>query len=150
MRKNRWWILCGAFLATAVTTACFPTTQDVNTMAEAERTYVGGLHDASNELMTEQHSAMTPELAEAFAAMKGQYNDLAAQLAAKAGETTAAGVGFAGVGSNGITGFVGGIMDMLGLGWIATLFLPSRGAKKMNELEMALATKAGTGETIPG
>ncbi len=154
--KTRLWCLGAVILASVAWAGCeafnFPTVEDVNTLTAADHEFVAGLHDAGSELMTEQHGAMTPELTEAFAAMKGQYNDLAAQLASRASETKASGLsigGLGGLGGNGVTGFIGGLLDMLGLGWIATLFLPSRATKKIAALELDLATAAKAGEMIP-
>ncbi len=118
-------------------------------MAEADHEFVAGLHDAGNDLMTDQHAAMTPELAEAFAAMKGQYDDLAAKLASRASGVTASGVSVAGLGGNGVTGFIGGLLDILGIGWIATLFMPSRATKKISEIQLGLAEAAKAGALVP-
>lgn len=100
--KTRLWCLGVVILASMAWAGCeafnFPTVKDVNTMAEADHEFVAGLHDAGNDLMTEQHAAMTPELAEAFAAMKGQYDDLAAQLASRASGAKATGVSVGGLG----------------------------------------------------
>ena len=152
MRKRRWWILCVSLL---VAVGCYPTTADVNTMAAAERDYVAGLHNAGNELMTEQHSAMTPELAEAFAAMQGQYNDLSAQLRANAAETTAEGVSLGGASGFGIEWLLG----VFNLGWLYPFikgFGKSRASVEVAKatdditaIKLGLATAAKPGEAMP-
>lgn len=151
--KTRLWCLGAVILASMAWAGCeafnFPTVKDVNALAEADHEFVGGLHEAGNDLMTEQHGAMTPELAAAFAAMKGQYDDLAAQLASRASGAKATGVSVGGLGGNGVTGFIGGLLDILGLGWIATLFLPSRATKKITEIQLGLAEAAKAGALIP-
>lgn len=142
--------LCGVvILAAGCEGFLFPTVKDINTLAEADHEFVAGLHEGTADLMTEQHAAMTPELAEAFGVMTSQYNDVVARLKEKAGGAKAEGVSVGGLGGNGVTGFVGGILDLLGLGWIATLFLPSRATKKITALELALAQAAKSGALVP-
>lgn len=148
--KTRLWCLGAAVLLAGGCEAFnFPTVKDVNALAEADHEFVAGLHDAGNDLMTDQHAAMTPELAEALAIMQAQYEDVSAQLQARASGTKAAGLSVGGLGGNGVTGFIGGLLDILGLGWVATLFMPSRATKKISEIELALATAAKAGEEIP-
>lgn len=156
MKKRRWLMLCGTLL---IAGCMFPTTDDVNRMQDSEREYVGGLHDASNALMTEQHTAMTPELAEAFAAMKTQYNDLTAQLAAKAGEAKASGVDLGALGGD--AGGIGieWILGLFNLGWLYPFikgFGKSRASTEVakatediTEIKLGLATAAKTGAAMP-
>jgi len=139
-------ILCGAAV---LVVGCFPTTEDVNRLQDADHEFVAGLHQGTVAIMTEQHAAMTPELAQAFSAMKGEYNELAAQLKSNAAGVKASGLSVGGLGGSGVSGFLGGILDLMGLGWIATLFLPSRATKKITELELDLAKAAKSGALVP-
>lgn len=142
----------------------FPTKTDVNRLTEAEREFVKALHDAGNKLMTEQHSAMTPELAEAFAVMTGQYQEISAALKAKASKTEAEGIDV-GLGSfGGMNDWLTALIGLISGGslWsvIGNLFKPSRATARIDALEKStterisslekdLATAAKAGASIP-
>lgn len=158
-KKNVLTIFGYSFLCAVTVYVCascmFPTNDDVNNMQKSNQTFNQGLHDAGNKLMTEQHSAMTPELAEAFAVMQGQYNELSAQLKAKAGEAKAVGVDISGLGSFGGPNdwftVIAGLFGFGGIaGWISNLLKPSRATKRIDELETRLAVAAPAGEAFPG
>lgn len=151
MKRTLWICLCAALFVPFI--GCFPTTDDVNRMQESDHEFVAGLHDAGNQLMTEQHSAMTPELAEAFTIMQAQYNELSLQLKARAGEVEAKGPsleGFSGFGE----GIFPSLLSMFGLGALIPIwnmfFGKSRAAAEITELKMELAKKAGTDQELPG
>ncbi len=145
-----WVMLIGVTVYTCA--GCFPTTDDVNALQEADHEFVAGLHDAGNELMTDQHSAMTPELAEAFATMKGQYDDLSRQLKERAGETRAEGISLGALGGEG-GGAVDWAFNLLGLGWLLPVwnmfFGKSRASDEISALKLRLATGAKAGNDLP-
>lgn len=156
MRKRRWLILCGALL---ITTGCFPTTDDMDNALEAGREYTGGLHEASDDLMTQQHSAMAPELHDPFADMLVEAIEKGKALAATAGETKASGDVLAGVGG----GFGGigieWILGLFNLGWLYPFikgFGKSRASDEVAKatsditaMKLELATAAKPGAAVP-
>lgn len=165
LRNKNVLTICGYALLCAVTAytcmGCFPTTADVNGMQAANQEFNKGLHDAGNKMMTEQHSAMTPELAEAFAVMQGQYDDLSAQLRARASETKAAGVSVGALGGESAGGgVIQWILGLFNLGWLYPFFKGFGKSRSSSEvakatadildLKLNLATKAGANEKLPG
>ena len=137
---------------------CFPTTKDVNNLAEAERTFQQGLSEGVVETMTEQHAAMTPELADAFAVMQGQYNELSAQLKAKASQAKASGPDIGALGGSG-SGILQWILGLFNLGWLYPFikgFGKSRASGEVDALKnevaalkLNLATAAKPGSDMP-
>ena len=151
MKRTLWICLCAALFVPFI--GCYPTTTDVNNLQEANQTFNQGLHDAGNQMMTDQHSAMTPELEKAFTIMQAQYNELSLQLKARAGEVEAKGPsigGFSGFGE----GIVPSLLSMFGLGALIPIwnmfFGKSRAAKEITELKHQLAKKAGADQELPG
>lgn len=154
MKQTLWICLCLSLLTPlACDEIMYPTVADVNTLAEADHEFVSGLHEAGNQLMTEQHSAMTPELAEAFAVMQQQYNELSLQLKTQAGKVQAEGPSI-----GGLSGFGGGVvpslLSMFGLGSLIPIwnmfFGKSRASQDITDLKHSLAVKAGSDQEIPG
>lgn len=144
------------FVTPFVFSACadwtFPTLANVKTMAETEKDFQKDLQGATVDVMTEQHSAQTPELSEAMQIMQSQYNEVAAQLRAMAADKDAAIKGFDAGGLT--TGGLQGLFNILGLGWLwpvfSMFFGKSRASEELSDLKMKLATKAGTNEELPG
>lgn len=155
LRKRRWLILCAALL---ITTGCFPTTEDMDNALAAGREFTGGLHAASDDLMTQQHSAMNPELHDPFVSMLDEAVAKGAALAATAGETKASGPAVAGLlgESNGLVPWILGLFN---LGWIYPFikgFGKSRASTEIAKataditaLKLELATAAKSGGAVP-
>ena len=172
-RKNEvltylgWTLMCCVVVYTC-TSCVFPTNDDVNNMQESNQTFNQGLHDAGNKLMTDQHSAMTPELAEAFVLMNSQYVEISAELKRQAGTVKAQGADVGGLlGGGGIWEVIGMMFPgFAGIGlWIQNLLKPSRAsgqvaalegeakamANELKNLKHQLATAAGAGDAVtPG
>jgi hypothetical protein len=137
--------------------ACYPTTDDVNSMAAAEREYAAGLHEGTVDTMTEQHAAMTPELRAEFEAMRGQYAAVVSQLKDRAGETVATGPSVGGIGEN--DELIPWLLGLFNLGWLYPFikgFGKSRASDEVAQatsditaIKLDLATAAKPGAAVP-
>lgn len=136
----------------------YPSLHNVKTMADAERELQVGLQESTVGTMTEQHTAMTPELEAVFATILATNQDTANALndlaAGKVSDVEGPGLG-------GIGFSMDGVFNLLGMGWLIPFwnmfFGKSRGTKEvdslkkeLNELKTDLMTKAGANETLPG
>lgn len=149
----------------------YPTLSNVKELNEANLSYQEGLQEATVTTMTEQHTAMTPELEAILATILTQNTDLAASLKSIAAEKAAAVKGpelsemGQGISDELWAMLVAAVPGFAGLGlWGRNLVKPSRAegrvseleaaavasAKEVSELKLALAVKAGPNETIPG
>ena len=145
MRRKRLRAFClgvGVAVLPLYLGACmFPTLDDFNRGADAERKHVAGEHDATRQLMTEQHKIQTPEQS----ALLAQVNADAVVAIEKLREEVAA------VKAEGIMGGLGGngtisaaLAALLGLGALGTVV-----TRKQTALELKLATAAKAGEQVP-
>lgn len=152
----------------------FPTLADVKTLAESENEHRTGLQAATVETMTEQHTAMTPELEEVLAVILEQNREMSNLLKTAAAEKVSSveGPSIGGVGDALGGGLIPSLLSMFGLGSLIPIynmfFGRSRGEsavaavkeksendlsdlkEEIAELKLNLATKAGANETIPG
>ncbi len=139
------------FVASACAEVMYPTLANVKEMGETEKDFQKDLQAATVDVMTEQHAAMSPEVAEALKGMQVQYTALADKYRASAAEKDAAVQGPA-LGNFG-TGGLQGMFNLLGLGWLWPLlngfFGKSRASKEITDLKLSLATAASTGEVLP-
>lgn len=139
----------------------YPTVSDMNTVNESNVEHRTGLHTALAELMTDQHSEMTPAVAQALQLMNEQYLSVSAELKAVTALAKAEGADIDGLTAAAVGVFPG----LAGIGlWLREKTKPSRSAgeveklkldasellKEFNALQLALAVKAGPNETIPG
>jgi len=130
----------------------YPTVADVQTLAESENEHRDGLQAATVETMTAQHTAMTPELEAVFATLLEQNKELSASLSKLAADKVAT---VKGPQIGGLEGLGGGmipqLLSMFGLGSLIPIynmfFGKSRAQKELDEMKLAMATRAGENDT---
>lgn len=148
--------LCGAVCLVGCDTLMYPTDKEVKALAVLENEHRTDLQNATVEVMTEQHTAMTPELEAVFAALLVQNQELSASLKKLAADRVAAVKGPQ-IGSLGDAlggGLVPQLMSMFGLGALIPIynmfFGKSRAQKELDAINMKLAVAAPAGEAFPG
>lgn len=131
----------------------FPTLADVKTLAESENEHRTGLQAATVETMTEQHTAMTPELEEVLAVILEQNREMSNLLKTAAAEKVSSveGPSIGGIGDVLGGGLIPQLMSMFGLGSLIPLysmfFGKSRAQKELDEMKLAMAVRAGENDT---
>ena len=125
----------------------YPTVSDVNTMADADRTYQEELHAGQIDTLTEQHAAMAPEVRAELDALRAQFAELVANSNA-----TASGAVATGPEISALCGFgIESLLSMFGLGSLIPIynmfFGKSRAQKELDDMKLAMATRAGEKDT---
>ena len=142
----------------AVVVGCYPTTEDVNTMARADHDFVAGEHQATRDLMTDQHGIQDPAAAEAMLAMNDNFSAVVQQLRERVDvvEATGPAVGLGGVGADDTIPWLLGLFN---LGWLYPFikgFGKSRASDEVAQataditgIKLDLATAAKGGAAVP-
>ena len=131
----------------------YPTVATVKTLAEAENEHRTGLQEATVNTMTDQHTAMAPELEEVLATILTQNRELSASLHILANEAAAKaeGASIGGLGDALGGGLIPSLMSMFGLGSLIPIdnmfFGKSRAQKELDEMKLAMAVRAGEKDT---
>ncbi len=146
--------------------ACmFPTTSDVNAMADADHEFVAGEHQATRNQMTEEHTIQTPEASTLLAQVNADAAAAVLELRKRVDAVEAKGAALSDFGEfGGMNDWITGLAALLSGGsiWglITGLFKPSRATARIDSLEksttdriaiieLALATAAKAGAAVP-
>ena len=130
----------------------YPTVSDMKTVADEEIEHRSGLQEATVQTMTDQHTALAPELEAVFAVILAQNKDMSASLKALAAEKVAAveGPSVGSLDSLG-GGMIPSLLSMFGLGSLIPIynmfFGKSRAQKELDEMKLKMATRAGENDT---